>query len=104
MKLRTVLCTATVALVAAACGTDDPPTAVEPAATEPAAVEAAPAATDDAVAEASADESTAAAPAVAGPGDVPDLDMTDVYTGQTVNLQTLVTGQTPLLLWFWAPH
>ena len=104
MKLRIIFCTATVALVAAACGADDPPTAVEPAATEPAAVEAAPAATDDAVAEVSVDEGTAAAPAVAGPGDVPDLDMTNVHTGQTVNLQTLVTGQTPLLLWFWAPH
>ena len=30
--------------------------------------------------------------------------MVDVHTGETVNLQAVVTGDTPLLFWFWAPH
>jgi hypothetical protein len=101
MKLRLTLFVAALALVAVACGADDAPTVVEPAATEPAVAETAPAAADGTVSEDSVSENAAVA---AGPGDVPDLAMTDVYTGQAVNLQTLVTGQTPVLLWFWAPH
>ena len=37
-------------------------------------------------------------------GDVPDLDMIDVSTGATVNLQSLVDHEKPLLFWFWTPH
>ena len=37
-------------------------------------------------------------------GDVPDLDMIDVSTGATVNLQSLVDNTKPLLFWFWTPH
>ena len=37
-------------------------------------------------------------------GDVPDLDMIDVYTGATVNLRSLVDNTKPLLFWFWTPH
>ena len=36
--------------------------------------------------------------------DVPDLEMVDVATGGSVRLVSLVTGDKPLLLWFWAPH
>ena len=36
--------------------------------------------------------------------DVPDLEMIDVATGGSVRLVSLVTGDKPLLLWFWAPH
>lgn len=35
--------------------------------------------------------------------DVPDYDMIDVYTGDTVNLRTVVKGDKPLLFWFWSP-
>ena len=37
-------------------------------------------------------------------GDVPDVEMIDISTGATVNLQSFVTNEKPLLFWFWAPH
>ena len=37
-------------------------------------------------------------------GDVPDLNMIEVSTGATVNLQSLVDNTKPLLFWFWTPH
>ena len=36
--------------------------------------------------------------------DVPDRDLVDVTTGEAVNLRSLVTGEQPLLLWFWSPY
>ncbi len=36
--------------------------------------------------------------------EVPDIDMIDVSTGATVNLQSLADGSEPLLFWFWSPH
>ena len=84
MRVRLLVCAAIVALTGAACGADDVATTAEPASTETGM-----AAPDD-----------PASPS----GDVPDLDMVSVYTGETVNLQSLVNGETPLLLWFWAPH
>ena len=35
--------------------------------------------------------------------DVPDVDLTDISTGETVNLRSFVTGDRPLLLWFLSP-
>ena len=35
--------------------------------------------------------------------DVPDVDLLDLSTGETVNLRSLVTGEKPLLLWFLSP-
>ena len=35
--------------------------------------------------------------------DVPDTDLTDLSTGDTVNLRSFVTGDKPLLLWFFSP-
>ena len=35
--------------------------------------------------------------------DVPDVDLTDISTGETVNLRSFVTGDKPLLLWFLSP-
>ena len=136
MRFRFIVCAATLALVAGACGSDEATTVVEPTGTEAAdAARDAPADAADAAAqdesstssaaapepspttedgapetgaqtaeEGTTDDSAAPVPALAGPGDVPDLDMVNVHTGETVNLQTLVTGQTPLLFWFWAPH
>lgn len=43
-------------------------------------------------------------PAAAVSDDVPDLAMVDVATGATVQVRSLVTGETPLLLWFWSPY
>ena len=84
MRIRLLACAAIVALAAAACGADDATTVDEPASTGTGV-----AASD--------------APASAA-GDVPDLAMVSVHNGETVNLQSLVSGETPLLLWFWAPH
>ena len=113
MRIRLILCAATLALVAGACGSDEATTVVEPTGTK-AAEEAAPeagaqTADEGAAAEvttdgSTADESAAEVPALAGPGDVPDLQMINMHTGTTVNLQSVVGGQTPLLFWFWAPH
>lgn len=84
MKIRFVVGAVMVALVAAACGSVDVTISTEEAATG---------------ADATAPDAAASAA-----GDVPDLDMVSVYTGETVNLQSLVSGETPLLFWFWAPH
>ena len=46
----------------------------------------------------------AAADAVTVSDDVPDLAMTDLATGAAVQIRSLVTGETPLLLWFWSPY
>lgn len=58
-----------------------------------------------AAAEGSGADGNGAGPAaVAVSADVPDLEMVDVATGSNVRLVSLVTGDKPLLLWFWAPH
>ena len=126
MRVRLLTCAAIVALVAAACGSDDATTIAEPVpadavdAAVPAA-EAAPdtepaasgdtassrasedtTASDSAVSDGAADDSAAAAPV--DPGDVPDFEMINIQTGAAVNLQSVVDGSTPLLFWFWAPH
>ncbi len=84
MRSRWMIWGVAVALIAAACGSDDAETVTAPVAAEAGA----------AVSDAS----------VAAAGDMPDLDMVSVHTGETVNLQSLVSGDAPLLLWFWAPH
>lgn len=40
----------------------------------------------------------------ASTGEMPDIAMIDVSSGATVNLQSLVGDDKPLLFWFWAPH
>ena len=35
---------------------------------------------------------------------LPDVDLIRVSTGETVRLSSLTPAETPLLLWFWAPH
>jgi len=37
-------------------------------------------------------------------GELPDVDMTDISSGDTVNLRSLAGAGKPLLFWFWAPH
>ena len=54
--------------------------------------------------QASGDGASANGTAVAVSADVPDLEMVDVASGTGVRLASLVTGDKPLLLWFWAPH
>lgn len=47
--------------------------------------------------------SSDSSPAAEGAG-IPDVDVIDVRTGDTVSLQSLAPSDTPLLFWFWAPH
>lgn len=61
--------------------------------------------------EPEADEASAAdgqgsveTPAVQISEDVADFDLVDVSSGATVSLRSLLDGETPVLLWFWAPH
>ena len=35
--------------------------------------------------------------------DVPDVDLTDLSSGDTVNLRSVFTGDKAVLMWFWAP-
>ena len=35
--------------------------------------------------------------------DVPDIEMIDLSSGATVSLRSVVSGETPLLFWFWSP-
>ena len=133
MRFRFIVCAATLALVAGACGSDEATTVVEPTGAEAAqeAARDAPAAaaqddsptssaatpepsptTEDGAPEAGAqtadegttDDSAAPVPALAGPGDVPDLQMINMHTDEAISLQSVMDGQTPLLFWFWAPH
>ncbi|MGQ0678799.1 MAG: hypothetical protein ACT4OM_03930 [Actinomycetota bacterium] len=36
--------------------------------------------------------------------DLPDLVVSEVLSGQSVNLNSLVPSSTPTLVWFYAPH
>lgn len=108
------------ALVAAACGsgsadTTDAGSSTEPEAT-PAESSAAPADGDDAdSAEPEADEAEpeaagseeaeAEGPSPVGPHSFPDLDTVTISDGAPINLaDELAGGDTPVLLWFFAPH
>lgn len=103
MRFRLLVCVAVLAVAAAACGSDDPVTFMETTDPEaPVEREESPT-TSTAAADPSETAGTDSAVA-AGPGDVPDLQMINVHTGTTVDLQSVVDGQTPLLFWFWAPH
>ena len=85
-------------------GADSSPTAV-PAETGAADEPQAPAESggDQSASEGAGGEGANGA-AIAVSADVPDLEMVDVASGSNVRLASLVTGDTPLLLWFWAPH
>lgn len=103
MRFRLLVSVAAVALAAAACGGDLSVTFSETTDPEaPVEREDSPT-TSTAAADPSETAGTGSAVA-AGPGDVPDLQMIDVHTGTTLDLQSVVDGQTPLLFWFWAPH
>ena len=47
-------------------------------------------------------EQSTEADAVEISDDVPDVDLTDLSTGKTVNLRSVVRGDKTLLFWFWA--
>jgi hypothetical protein len=35
---------------------------------------------------------------------VPDATVTDLDSGQDVNLRTLIPGERPILFWFYSPY
>ena len=62
------------------------------------------AAADAAAEPAAVDTPEQVAAPVAVSGDVPDLELIDVATGDGVQLRSLLPADTPVLFWFWAPH
>ena len=52
-----------------------------------------------------APEATSApAPASTSRSDLPSVDVLDVVTGESVDVSSLAPLDTPLLIWFYAPH
>lgn len=47
---------------------------------------------------------TSAAEEPTPPSDLPDVPLIDLATGAEFSVATLVPSDTPILLWFWAPH
>ena len=39
-----------------------------------------------------------------GPNQVPDAVVTELSSGQDVNLRTLVPAERPILFWFYSPY
>lgn len=66
--------------------TDTPPASEAPSAQEPEA------------------PVTSAAEEPAPPSDLPNVPVIDLATGAEFSVASLVPSDTPILLWFWAPH
>ena len=47
---------------------------------------------------------TVEAEAIVISDDVPNMDLIDLSTGESVNLRSFVTGDKALLVWFWSPY
>jgi hypothetical protein len=64
----------------------------------------APSATDPPSAQGSEAPVTSAAEDPTPPSDLPDVPLIDLATGAEFSVASLVPSDTPILLWFWAPH
>lgn len=42
--------------------------------------------------------------ASSGPNEIPDAEVRDTKSGETVNIRSLAPSEVPILFWFWAPH
>lgn len=42
--------------------------------------------------------------ASSGRNEIPDAEVRDVKSGETVNIHSLAPSELPILFWFWAPH
>jgi hypothetical protein len=102
-----------VALIAAACGSSDPVTEASAPAdeTDTSTSSSAAPTTDDAdgaqaePSDSETAEETTPPAADATPHVFPDLSTTSIVDGTTINLaDQLAGGDTPVLLWFFAPH
>ena len=98
----------TIGLIAAACGSDPAP--IDASAGEPVAATEQSTAGSDSQDSAPAADAAEAEPEVEGPAVAadhlfPDLSTVNIADGSTLNLaQQLAGGDTPVLLWFFAPH
>ncbi len=117
MKPRTVAIVLVFAFIAAACGgiggNDDGPGVLQGTTTPQPTLATGGVITDDGSAEttpmATAPDGTdgsattsAAATHIAS--DLPMVNVVNLADGSELALNTLATGESPLLLWFWAPH
>ena len=94
----------TVALIAAACGSSSPEASSPTTATSRTSTTSPGSASSATSSNPSSDTATSADSA-ASENLFPDIDVAVVGTGDTVNLKKeLAGGDTPVLLWFWAPH
>lgn len=75
---------------------------VPPASDPPPATESPPA-TETPAAEPET-PTTSVAEEPAPPSDLPDVTVIDLATGGEFSVASLVPSDTPILLWFWAPH
>jgi hypothetical protein len=106
----TILLAAAFSLGVAACGGSADNNAIapteSPASSSTVAADDSPAASDAVSDGEPADSSTESAESAETAANFfPDIDVLDVSTGDSANLATeLGGGDTPVLLWFWAPH
>lgn len=92
-----------VALIAAACGSSPPEASSPTAATSP--TSATSSGSSSTISSNPSSDTATSADSAASENLFPDIDVAVVGTGDTVNLkQELAGGDTPVLLWFWAPH
>jgi hypothetical protein len=105
---RSLAVAAALALAATACGTDSTAEVESGAGTDTTETTAAATGSTDASATTAATTTSpgdTTAPPAAGDHVFPDLDTVEISTGATVNLaDQLAGGDTPILLWFFAPH
>ena len=116
MKIpRLLLALLALAFVATACGgasesettAADVPSDQQSAEPDGAAVSADPPAADDGEpSDQQSAESDGAATRVDPPAEsvIPEVDVVDLATGDTINLASFAPSDRPILLWFWAPH
>lgn len=71
------------AVLAAACGSDEPSQVGAPPAADPA---------------------PAPAPAASPDNDLPEVTVVNVVSGESLVLSSLAPADRPILAWFWAPH
>ncbi len=44
------------------------------------------------------------APSLSGESDLPDVEMINLNTGESVQLASYAPADKPIVLWFWAPY
>ncbi|MDZ4827906.1 MAG: hypothetical protein SGJ13_15805 [Actinomycetota bacterium] len=102
MTHRRPLLAAALALTLAACGgggdSDDRSAAADNDATTPPTETTAPTNAPPG----SASDTTAPVPV--GESPLPEVEVRDVATGESLQLAALLPSDRPLLVWFWAPH